>query len=270
MNDNRKAEQRAQMPKGSAPILESRSLANDYKTLIQLLRPGLRVLDVGCGTGTMTADIARIVGSSGLAHGLDNSDVLINRGKQLYSSIPNLELICGDMFSYNRKTDYDLITAARVLQWLKDPLKAINKLVELLRPDGVISVLDYDHTDIEFDPEPPDSMKYFYQRFLDWRSDAGMNNSIAKDLPRLFEKAGLKSITSIEADQAYHRGEKDFLFKVGIWSDVASSRGKQLVEDGYVDESVRQQAITEYNEWTAHDARSMVLKLNEVRGFKST
>ena len=266
---NKSAVKRAEMPVGSAPILEGRSLANDYRSILPILKPGLKVLDVGCGTGTMTADMALIVGPSGLVHGLDNSQHLIERGRKLYSEIPNLKLICGDIFDYNNKKDYDLITAARLLQWLKDPSKAIDTFVDLLRPGGVLSVLDYDHTAIEFNPEPPESMKYFYRRFLDWRQDAGMNNSIAGDLPQLFEKAGLEGITSIDADQAYYRGQADFLFKIGIWSDVASSRGKQLVNDGYLGESNRLLAIRDYSNWIANEARSMVLKLKEVRACKS-
>ena len=269
MSHKKHAEQRAEMPRGSAPILENRSIAKDYRTILPLLRPGLKVLDVGCGTGTMTADMAHAVGPSGLAHGLDNSEHLIQRGRGLYSNIPNLELICGDIFGYKTKSDYDLITAARLLQWLENPQGAIRALIGLLRPGGTLSVLDYDHTDILFDPEPPDSMKYFYQRFLDWRSDAGMNNSIANELAQYFENEGLEEIKSFNADQAYYRGQEDFFFKIGIWSDVAASRGKQLVEDGYLDDSSRLLAIKEYSEWVKNEARSMVLKLKEVRGLKS-
>ena len=182
--------ERAEMPEGSAPILENRSIENDYSTLLPLLKPGLKVLDVGCGTGTITADVAKLVGDKGLVIGLDNSEQLIRRGQQLYSEMTNLYLIADDLFSFEPAYEFDLIISARVLQWLENPQLAVNVMTSWLKPGGILSVLDYDHTAIEFAPAPPQSMLYFYNQFLKWRADAGMNNSIANDLPSYFEESG--------------------------------------------------------------------------------
>ena len=268
MSGPEKASKRAEMPKGSAPILENRSVQKDYRTLLPLLSPGKHVLDVGCGSGTMTADMARIIGDQGTVLGLDNSPQLIERGNQLYADVKNLELVCADIFKFNPDRQYDLVTAARVLQWLPDPGAAITKLIGFIKPGGLLSVLDYDHNRIEFEPEPPASMLHFYDKFLEWRSDAGMDNSMAAQLPTLFQKAGLEEIQVLPADQTYKRGEKDFEFKVGIWSDVAASRGVQLVEEAYLKESDRKLAIAEYSEWVSNKAQSMTMKLSDVRGYR--
>ena len=262
------SQQRAEMPEGSAPILENRSIQQDYATIMPVLKSGLHVLDVGCGTGTMTADMAAKVGPNGSATGIDNSEHLIKRGKQLYDHLPNLDLELADLFGYEPPHQFDLIVSARVLQWLDNPQQAVKQLVSWLKPGGMISVLDYDHTDIEFTPEPPESMLEFYRQFLNWRTDAGMNNAIAKDLEHYFRKADLAQIESIDANQVYQKGQADFNFKAGIWADVAASRGKQLVEDGYLEEELRLRAIEEYRFWVANQAESMIMKLSDVRGIK--
>ena len=261
--------ERAEMPEGSAPILENRSVKNDYSTLLPLLRPGLKVLDVGCGTGTLSADITRYVLPKGSVIGIDNSKQLIGRGQQLYAQLPNLSLQEADLFSYQPEDLFDLIVSARVLQWLSNPQQAVALLSSWLKPGGILSVLDYDHTAIEFSPSPPQSMLYFYKQFLSWRADADMNNAIAKDLPTYFGKAGLKQIESINANQSYHKGEADFSFKAGIWADVAASRGKQLVQDGYLTENARLKAIEEYRDWVSDEAIKMTMILREVRGIKT-
>lgn len=254
------------MPEGAAPVLENRSLASDYSTLASILTPGLRVLDVGCGTGTISSGIAPLVGPTGHVTGIDSSEALIQRGKSLYGSIPNLELIQVDLFAYEPESPYDLIVSARVLQWLDNPLEAVKKIKTWLRPGGQLSVLDYDHTALEFEPEPPASMQRFYASFLRWRADAGMNNQIAKDLPDYFSEAGFTSIEIIEANETYRKGEANFLSKIGIWTAVAESRGKQLVSDGYMEEADRLATIAAYDSWIAADAQRMTMKLNEVRG----
>ena len=103
----------------------------------------------------------------------------------------------------------------------------------LLKPNGKISILDYNHTTIEWNPEPPMSMRNFYKTFLKWRSDAGMNNGIADDLPNLMKEVGLVDIEIINSDEHYEKHRNDFKSKVGIWSKVAGS--KQLVDEGYLD-----------------------------------
>ena len=260
--------ERAEMPEGSAPILENRSIESDYSTLLRLLKPGLKVLDVGCGTGTMTADVARMVGQEGSVIGLDSSEPLIARGRDLYFEKVNLELIAADLFTYLPPYQFDLIISARVLQWLDNPEQAVNRMMSWLKPGGILSVLDYDHTAIEFSPSPPESMLFFYEQFLKWRADAGMNNSIANDLPAYFKNSGLSHISSYNANQVYTEDLSDFSFKAGIWADVAASRGKQLVKDGYLDENDRLKAIDEYREWVNNQAESMTMKLKEVRGIR--
>ena len=134
----------------------------------------------------------------------------------------------------------------------------------LLKPNGSISILDYNHNNLEWAPEPPMSMKAFYKTFLRWRSDAGMNNGIADDLPDLMKEIGMVEIEKINSDEHYEKHRADFNDKVGIWSKVAGS--VQMVEEGYLENELRLTAIEEYNDWLENHAISMTMKLNEVRG----
>src|SRR5258708_14182017 len=52
-------------------ILNRRTLQRDHPYLARVLRTGMNVLDVGCGTGAITADIAKAVGPDGMAVGID-------------------------------------------------------------------------------------------------------------------------------------------------------------------------------------------------------
>lgn len=241
-----------------------RSVEADYTTLLPLLRNGLEVLDVGCGTGAISNGIAERIGPEGHVVGIDNTVDFIENGKETFRATENLQLIHKDLFEFETDQRFDLIVSARVLQWLNNPKDALRKFISLLAPGGQVSVLDYDHTNMEWHPLPPESMLHFYETFLKWRADAGMNNQMAMDLPNYFSEVGLHSIEVFNADEVYTREGPNFLSKIGIWSRVAQSR--QMVDEGYLSDELRLRAIEEYDRWIATDARSMVMKLNEVRG----
>ena len=245
-------------------IFDNRSLELDYSTLLPLLKEGLKVLDVGCGTGAISRGIAERVGKSGTVIGIDNTESFIISGRESYKTTTNLELIHTDLFKYKPEHKFDLIVAARVLQWLSNPVEALKKLKGMLKPNGQISILDYNHVNLEWNPAPPESMKKFYQTFLKWRADAGMNNQITDDLPDYFKEAGFHTIEVLDADEIYNVGDDNFIAKLGIWSKVAGS--SQMVEEGYLKDEDRLKAIEEYNNWVATDAKQMIMKLKEVRG----
>jgi len=249
---------------GTSRIFDDRSLAVDYRTLRPLLKKGLHVLDVGCGTGAISKDIAKIVGPKGKVIGIDNTQKFIESGKLSYQNVENLILLHQDIFDFNSDQNFDLIVAARMLQWLSNPIDALLKMKSLLKPNGTISILDYNHTTLEWNPEPPASMRTYYSAFLKWRADAGMNNAIAEDLADMLKEVGFKSVEKINSNEHYTAKQQDFKTRIGIWSKVASST--QMVREGYINDDLRLKAIKEYDEWIEKKAISMTMKLNEVRG----
>jgi len=261
MKENKHIERDGQV---TTKIFDNRSLKVDYRTLEPILKQGMTVLDVGCGTGAISKDIANVIGNAGKVIGIDNTEKFIESGKVTYESIQNLELQHCDIFDFHPNQKFDLIVSARVLQWLSNPKDALLKMKSLLKPNGTISILDYNHNNLEWNPEPPESMKDFYRTFLRWRNDAGMNNGIADDLPNLMKEIGMDFIEKINSDEHYEKQRIDFKSKVGIWSKVAGS--VQMVEEGYLSNDLRLKAIEEYNEWVEYKAISMTMKLNEVRG----
>lgn len=248
----------------STKIFDDRTLVRDYATLVPVLKKGLRVLDVGCGTGAISKGIAEQVGPSGSVTAIDNTEAFITSGKETYKNVRNLELIHADLFTFQPDEKFDLIVAARVFQWLNNPKDALKCLRGFLKPGGQMSILDYNHEGLEWRPEPPESMRIFYSAFLKWRLDAGMNNRISEALSGYFSELDFHSIEVFNADEVYKKGEDNFLQRAGIWSKVAEL--KQIVEEGYLDEGIRLKAIADYNAWVAKDAECMTMRLNEVRG----
>lgn len=262
VSENKVVDRTAQ---NASSIFNQRTLQQDYRTLKSALKPGLRVLDIGCGTGSITKDIAKLVGPTGYVIGIDNTASFISEGKSLFANTENLELIHVDILDFETEEKFDLIVSARTFQWISTLDKAIDKVKSLLKPNGQVSILDYNHEAINWTPKIPASMQNFYNMFLMWRKDAGMNNRIGFDLVDIFEEHGFSQIEIFNADEHYERMFPAHLEKLKIWSKVASSN--QMVEEGYISDEERLEAIGDYNNWAEKEATSMTMKLREVRAI---
>jgi ubiquinone/menaquinone biosynthesis C-methylase UbiE len=264
-----KARGRAELSGKATNVLDARTLADSHKRLAQLLAKGKAVLDVGCGTGAITRGIATVTGPTGRVVGTDNNPALIEKAKQACGDMLGLHFDICDIYALPYEDEFDIVTSSRVLQWLSDPLEALRAMKTSAKPGGRALILDYNHEKIVWEPEPPASMKLFYSAFLRWRSDAGMNNAIADRLADLFREVGFHHIVATPQHELSRRGDPDFVARIGIWAEVAASRGLQMVKDGYLTENERAQAETEYRAWIEATAVSHTMYLLAVEGVKA-
>lgn len=262
------ARQRASMPQGTGAILNRRTLATSHGRLAELLQPGMEVLDVGCGNGAITSGIAAQVGADGRVVGVDVNAPFIFEAKETYRGVPGLHFEVADVYDLPYDGEFDVVTAARVLQWLAQPHMALESMVRATKVKGRVVILDYNHTKIEWEPEPPAEVQRFYDAFLHWRTTAGMDNTIADRLPAMMADAGLTDIHISPQHEHVARGDVDFHHGVILWADVMASRGLQMVADGFLTEKEREAAERTYREWAAHSAQRQRMYLLAVEGTK--
>lgn len=263
---NTPARRRAQIPEAATSILDARSLSTAHRRLADLLEPGTDVLDVGCGTGAITRGIAEAVGPTGRTVGIDNDVALIFKARAAGRAESRLWFAAGDAYAPPFQAAFDIVTASRLLQWLADPLRALDRMVDAATPGGRIIVLDYNHERIQWTPDPPVSMRTFYARFLAWRGDAGLDNAIADHLRDLFRAVGLTDIRITPQHEVTRRGAPEFAGRLRIWADVAASRGRQMIADGWLTEAECAAAEREYGDWIATEAQGQSMYLLAAEG----
>jgi ubiquinone/menaquinone biosynthesis C-methylase UbiE len=179
------------MPVGAGRILETRSLATSHRRLAELLRAGMTVLDVGCGTGAITRDVSERVGLGGFVVGMDVSAAMLTQAVAARADAERPWYVRADVYALPFARAFDVVTAARVLQWVSRPDAAVRELMTAVKAGGILLALEYDHERIEWTPTPPASMRRFYAAFLRWRAEAGMDNALAGRLATLFHSAGV-------------------------------------------------------------------------------
>ena len=264
-----KAKLRAEMPDKASTILDSRTLHASHRRLAQLLTKGMTVLDIGCGTGAITKDIAEIVGETGRVVGVDSNPLLIEKAVELYNEVPNLTFETGDIYNLSYADEFDIVTSARVLQWLSEPKEALRKMIHAAKTGGNIIVLDYNHEKLMLKPQAPESFYTFYKAFLQWRTDAGMNNMIADQLEDMFTELGIHKTNVISQHESVSRVDNNFHHQITIWADVMASRGVQMVRDGFFLEDTLISTEKEYRKWIDQDAETQTMYLLSVEGIKT-
>lgn len=185
-----------------------------------------------------------------------------------HSGRANLSFEIADVFRLGYLEAFDVVTAARVLQWLADPLAAMAGMVAAVKPGGQILVLDYSHTKARWEPEPPAAFMRFYNAFLDWRADAGMDNMIADHLGAMLNELGLLNIEVTNEVELTTRGDADFERRMALWPSAIATRGHQIVADGMLEEPDRAAASEAFTQWLATVAELQSLYLTAATGTK--
>ncbi len=136
------------MPHQFAPLLDHAwrmRYRNPGETLgLFGFEAGMTVLDVGCGTGTFTAEMARMVGVNGMIHAVDLQQPMLNRAKCRLEEIALAGRVqfhrCGAYALPLADSSVDLAVLIAVLGQIPDRLRALAELRRVLKPGGRLAV----------------------------------------------------------------------------------------------------------------------------------
>jgi SAM-dependent methyltransferase len=198
-----------------------RTAANSAAYLLPHLRPGLDLLDVGCGPGTITIDLAKIV-APGRVRGIDASpDVIEAAGRSAAERSVDIEFAVGDAYALAfDEASLDVVHAHQVLQHLADPVAALTEWRRVLRPGGLLAARDADYTSFAWYPSDP-----LLDRWMELYQAAARANGGEPDAGRmLLAWAHRAGWTDVEATASVwcFATEVDRTWWAGLWADRIS------------------------------------------------
>ncbi|ACV47025.1 MULTISPECIES: class I SAM-dependent methyltransferase [Halomicrobium] len=115
---------------------DAAGFVTDYgDSVVDLLdpRPGERILDLGCGTGHLTATVADAVGSAGDVLGIDASSEMIRQARAAY---PDLRFDCVDATAFETDERFDAVFSNAALHWIDDQDAVSERVAAALAPNG--------------------------------------------------------------------------------------------------------------------------------------
>lgn len=115
------------------------------------IKPGMCVLDIGCGPGSVSFMLARRVGNEGRVFAVDQSPKMLElaRKKAGDAGISNVTFIEGGFdVAFPERGTLDAVVGRRVLMYQADATQAVTQLVDAIRPGGIIAFHEHDMVEI--------------------------------------------------------------------------------------------------------------------------
>ena len=248
-----------------------RTAENSAAYLLPHLRPDARVLDVGCGPGTITVDLAarlpegEIIGIDASAGVLEQAREAAGRSGQGRSGQGNVRFEVGDTYdlSFGDGT-FDVVHAHQVLQHLTDPVAALKEMRRVCRPGGLVAARDGDYAGFIWFPEDPEMTEWLalyrkVARAIGGEPDAG------RRMLHWAQQAGFASVTASGSSWCY-TGREDRTWWGNSWAErlTDSPFGERAVEHGLATRADLERLASAWRRWAASEDAWFLLSHGEI------
>lgn len=132
-----------------------RTVENSAAYLLAHVKPGMRILDVGCGPGTISIDFAKLV-PQGHVVGVENTpEVLVEaRASAAAQGVTNIEFIVGDIHALDFPDGtFDIVHTHQVLQHISDQVGALREMKRVTKSGGLVATRESEMSTMTWFPE---------------------------------------------------------------------------------------------------------------------
>jgi SAM-dependent methyltransferase len=222
--------------------------------LLPELRPGMRLLDVGCGPGSITRGLAEKL-APGDVVGIDLSRETLEQARRDAAARGLSNLVYREESVYAltfADGSFDVAYAHQVLQHLKERGKALAEMLRVVRPGGLVAVREVDWDTVAY--WPPDR---WLDRFVEvhlgaWRRNGG-EPAMGRRLRALFNEAGVEDLRITAAVWCYATPEETI-----AWGDsyadrlLSSPMGALPVQHGLATRADVEAMAAAFRAWARH------------------
>ena len=228
-----------------------RTAENSAAYLLPELAPGLDVLDVGAGPGSITLDLAARV-APGRVRGVDASADVVAQADadRVASGADNVEFAVDDAYSLSSPDDaWDVVHAHQVLQHLERPVDALREFRRVVRPGGVVAARDVDYEGVIISPETPELAEWL-PLYLQVHRGVSGEPAAGRHLKKWARDAGFVSV-ACTASLWLFENDEDRAWWGGMWEEraLASAFAENAQRLGFADEAKLRRVSEGWRRW---------------------
>jgi SAM-dependent methyltransferase len=230
-----------------------RTAENSAAFLLPHLAGDARVLDVGCGPGTITAGLADRV-PRGRVTGIDASPEVIEQARDVIGDRANLGFATGDVYALDYPDGaFDVVFAHQVLQHTSDPVGALREMRRVVRRGGLVAIRDGDFGGMTWYPELPILAEWreLYTRVA--RGNGGEPHA-GRQLHAWARRAGFTDITCSSSTWTY-AAPADRSWWGALWAErtVKSTFAATATAGGHATAGDLERIAAGWREWAADE-----------------
>ena len=221
--------------------------------LLPFLKPGSTVIDIGCGPGTITVDLAgRVAPGSVTAVELTDDALSLARAEAQLRNVSNIAFVTSDVHELDFPDDtFDVVHAHQVLQHVADPVQALREMKRVCVPGGIVAARDADYAGFVWFPRlgALDLWLDLYQRAA--RANGGEPDAGRRLLSWALQ-AGFDDITPTGSMWCFATAETREWWG-GMWADriLQSDLSRQLVDSGMARRAQLEEISAAWRVWAA-------------------
>lgn len=230
-------------------MLATRTASADAAFLIPHLRAGMRLLDVGCGPGSITLGLAKAV-APGDVVGVDTQPEAVKQANAAASArnIPNARFEVADAYVLPFPAEsFDCAFANGLLMHLSEPRRALAEMRRVLRPGGVIAIRDPDFGGFLFAPATELLTRWFALR-LEVRRRHGCDPFLGRQYRRLLLEAGFEGAQASASVNDAGDMEATQRYAMFLKAQLRGYAATVLAER-WTDEASLEAIVTELDSW---------------------
>jgi ubiquinone/menaquinone biosynthesis C-methylase UbiE len=217
------------------------------------LSSGMRCIDLGCGGGEVTLEIARLVGSGGSVTGVDIDGIKLDLAREAVArrGLGNVGFRLLNLNDWDEPAAYDAVYCRFVLQHLSQPVDVLRRMWAGVRPGGVLIVEDADFDGWCCHP-PNDGFDFFVHAYNQVLERRGGDHVMGRKLYACFLAAGIPGPQVAVVGSMWTEGEGKTL----AWSTLDAT-AEAIVSEGIASRDEVAAALGDLERFT-EDPRTLI------------
>lgn len=233
------------------------------------LKSPMRLLDFGCGPGTITNDLAEHLMPNGSVVGIDSSEVVISQANAgaLEKGISNVKFEANSIYDTGYADEsFDAVYAHQVLQHLGEPVRALTEAKRVLKPGGICAVREVDWGTSAIWPKD-ERLTVFLDVYYRVAEKNGGDAHAGRRLKGWFVEAGFTELTTTTSTWTFS-DENGLKWWGEQWADriLTSDLAKRAVEYGIATEAQLAEISKGWLDWIQADGAFFAFTQVEVVG----
>jgi ubiquinone/menaquinone biosynthesis C-methylase UbiE len=229
------------------------------------IRPGMKCIDLGCGGGEVTFEMARLVEPGGSVAGVDMDEVKLGLARKaaVERGVSNVEFFAGNVSEWDEPDAYDVVYSRFLLQHLSEPVNLLRRMWSAVRPGGLVIVEDADFDGWCCHP-PNEGFDFFVRAYAEVIRRRGGDHAAGRKLYRYFLEAGIPVPRVALVQSVFVSGEGKEL----AWSTLDAT-SEVILSEGVASSEELATALASLRQFTDDDttliARPRVFQLWSAR-----